>query len=268
MSGSDPSTRNLKVFPALLALAIVAVQLLAWHLGIVEGTAKWAMAGIEMAALLALLWNGWRIRRYVAGQGASAIQQRVATLVFWSLAICTLGDLVNRNLPPRYFSYDSVIEHSYLADSVWFFFPGYALFIAAAWLASRDRVAAIWRIPALVVVALAGLFSFFDLVLPDTATYIRIMTGAYTMLISMMVPAGLWILLAFGKRSWPVALGAVLATVADALIGHFWLFGSGWYPAIAYINFIVYFLSQALIQQLPLIMLPATTPQSTQEARA
>ena len=268
MTGSDLSRRNLKVFPAVLMLAIVATQLLAWHLGIVDGAAKWTLAGIEMAVLLALLWNGWRIRRYLVGQGAAPNQQHVATLAFWSLAICTLGDLVNRNLPPRYFSYDSVIEHSYLADSVWFFFPGYALFIAAAWLASRDRVAAIWRIPALVVVALAGLISFFDLVLPDTATYIRIMTGAYTMLISMMVPAGLWILLAFGKRSWPVALGAVLATVADALIGHFWLFGSGWYPAIAFINFIVYFLSQALIQQLPLIMLPAITPQSTQEPRA
>jgi len=102
MSGSDPTIRNLKVFPALLVLAIVAVQLLAWHLGIVEGAAKWALAGIEMSAMLALLWNGWRIRRYLAGQGASAIQQRVARLVFWSLAICTLGDLVNRNLPPRY----------------------------------------------------------------------------------------------------------------------------------------------------------------------
>jgi len=268
MSGSDLSRRNLKVFPALLVLAIVATQLLAWHLGIVDGAAKWALAGIEMVALLALLWNGWRIRRYLAGQGPAASQQRAATLVFWSLAVCILGDLVNRNLPPRFFSYDSVIEHSYLADSVWFFFPGYALFIAAAWLASRDRVAAIWRIPALLIVALAGLLSFFDLVLPGTSTYIQIMTGAYTMLISMMVAAGLWILLAFGKRSWPVALGAVLATVADALIGHFWLFGTGWYPAIAFINFIVYFLSQALIQQLPLIMAPETAAQSAQEARA
>ncbi|MEE4252381.1 MAG: hypothetical protein V2I38_17465 [Alcanivoracaceae bacterium] len=268
MFASDPSTRTLKLFPALLVLVIVGAQLLAWHFGVVDGAGKWALASVEMVVMLALLWNGWRIRLHLVEQGASAIQQRVATLVFWSLAICILGDLVNRNLPPRYFSYDSVIEHSYLADSVWFFFPGYALFIAAAWLASRDRVAAIWRIPALLVVALAGLFSFFDLVQPGTATYIQIMTGAYTVLISMMVPAGLWILLAFGKRSWPVALGAVLATVADALIGHFWLFGSGWYPAIAFINFIVYFLSQALIQQLPLIMLPATASHHTQQGRA
>jgi hypothetical protein len=258
--------RALKVYPALLVLTMIVVQLLAWRFGIVEGAAKWVLAGTEMAALLALLWNGWRIRRYVAGQGASSGQQRVASLVFWSLAICILGDLVNRNLPPRYFSYDSVIEHSYLADSVWFFFPGYVLFIAAAWLASRDAVAAVWRLPVLLIAALAGAFSFFDLVLPDTAIYIQIMTGAYTMLIAMMVPAGLWILLAFGKRSWPVALGAVLATVADALIGHFWLFGSGWYPAIAFINFMVYFLSQALIQQLPLIMLPEAAQKLTQEA--
>lgn len=248
-------TRTLRIVPAALVIAVIVIESFAWYAGVTAGPAKWALATAEMALLMALLWNGWRIRRLVAAHTTAQLPGQVATLVFASLAICLLGDLVNRNLPPRFFAYDNVIEHSYLADSVWLFFPGYALFIVAAWLASRGRIATGWYLPTLVLATIAGALMFLDMVPDGTATYIRLMTGAYTMLIAMMVPAAVWILLAFGRRSWPVALGAVLATVADALIGQFWLFGTGWFPAIAFINLMVYFLSQALIQQLPLVTL-------------
>lgn len=249
------TVRQLRVLPATLVLAVIVIECAAWYAGVTTGPAKWALAVAEMALLLALLWNGWRMRRFIATHTTAHLPRLVATLVFASLAICLLGDLVNRNLPPRFFAYDNVIEHSYLADSVWFFFPGYALFIVAAWRASRARIAAYWYAPTLLLAGVAGTLLFLDMLPEDTAAYIRIMTGAYTILIAMMVPAALWILLAFGRRSWPVALGAVLATVADALIGQFWLFGTGWFPAIAFINLMVYFLSQALIQQLPLVVL-------------
>lgn len=249
------STRQLRLLPAILVLAVIVIESVAWYAGVTAGPAKWALAAAEMILLVGLLWNGWRIRRAVATHTTADLPRQVATLVFASLAICLLGDLVNRNLPPRFFSYDNIIEHSYLADSVWLFFPGYALFIVAAWRASRARITAYWYAPTLLLAAIGGALLFLDMLPDGTATYIRIMTGAYTMLIAMMVPAGLWILLAFGRRSWPVALGAVLATVADALIGQFWLFGTGWFPAIAFINLMVYFLSQALIQQLPLVVL-------------
>lgn len=206
----------------------------------------------EMSLLFALLWNGWRIRAFVHAQAeSSALARSTATLVFASLLLCLGGDAINRNLGAAYYAYDDVIEHSYLADSVWFFFPGYLLFIVAAWRATAARVSAWLRAGSLAAGAVAGMATFAGLVLPGTSDYVVAMTGSYSVLISLMVPAALWIAMAYGCSAWPVALGAALATVADALIGQFWLYGDGWYPGIAYLNFGVYFLSQALMQQLP-----------------
>lgn len=206
----------------------------------------------EMSLLFALLWNGWRIRAFVHAQAdSSALARSTATLVFASLLLCIGGDAINRNLGVSYYAYDNVIEHSYLADSVWFFFPGYLLFIVAAWRATAARVPGWLRAVSLVAGAVAGVATFAGLVLPGTSNYVAAMTGSYSVLISLMVPAALWIAMAYGRPAWPVALGAVLATVADALIGQFWLFGEGWYPGVAYLNFVVYFLSQALMQQFP-----------------
>lgn len=206
----------------------------------------------EMSLLLALLWNGWRIRAFVHAQAASsALARSTATLVFGALLLCVGGDAINRNLGASYYAYDHVIEHSYLADSVWFFFPGYLLFIVAAWRATAAGVPAWLRAGSLAAGAVAGVATFAGLVLPGTSDYVAAMTGGYSVLISLMVPAALWIAMAYGRPAWPVALGAALATVADALIGQFWLFGEGWYPGVAYLNFGVYFLSQALVQQFP-----------------
>ena len=59
-------------------------------------------------------------------------------------------------------------------------------------------------------------------------------------------------------RIWCAALGLVLAMVADAIIGKFWIFGNegqGYFPLVSHINWIIYFASQALIQQLPIGLL-------------
>lgn len=258
-SATPPGLQRL---PALLVALITLLQGAAWlgWLPVSSGSAgKTAFATVEMALIFLLVWNGWRIRRHILLQPhpvteASRHLRRVATLTFGSLLICSLGDAVNRNYSQTFYAHDSVIEHSYLVDSVWFFFPGYALFVAAAWFATRDLVPLWLRLSSLLVAALAGLASFADLVLPGTSSYVMAITGSYTALISLMVPAALWIALAFGRPAWHVAAGALLATIADALIGHFWLFGEGHYPGIAYLNMVVYFLSQALIQQLPLVL--------------
>ena len=50
----------------------------------------------------------------------------------------------------------------------------------------------------------------------------------------------------------------MLAMIADALIGKFWIFGAngqGYFPLISHLNWIIYFGSQALIQQLPIALL-------------
>lgn len=262
--------RSLRWLPALLVLLVTLLQLSAWTglFPVTTGSHNKTLLGIaEMLLIAALVWNGWRIRQHVARlplpAELNARLTTVATLTLASLAICSLGDLVNRNFSQTFFTHDNIIEHSYLADSVWFFFPGYALFVLTAWFVTRDRVALWLRNTSLGVAAGAGLASFAGLVLPGTSPYVTVLTGSYAVLISLMVPVALWLVTAFGRRVWPVALGAVLATAADTLIGQFWLFGDGFYPGVAYLNLVVYFLSQALLQQLPLYLATATDAPAT-----
>ncbi|MFP5431229.1 MAG: hypothetical protein ACLGHE_09640 [Gammaproteobacteria bacterium] len=257
--------RSLSWLPALLVVLVTLLQLSAWT-GLFSVTTgshnQMLLSGAEMLLIAALVWNGWRIRQHVARLSLPTEMitrlRTVATLTLASLAICSLGDLVNRNFSQTFFTHDTIIKHSYLADSVWFFFPGYALFVLTAWFVTRDRVTLWLRIASLGVAGVAGLASFAGLVLPGTSPYVTALTGSYAVLISLMVPVALWLVTAFGRRVWPVALGAVLATAADTLIGQFWLFGEGYYPGVAYLNLVVYFLSQALLQQLPLYLAIAT----------
>ncbi|HCT39988.1 MAG TPA: hypothetical protein DF427_02160 [Moraxellaceae bacterium] len=260
----SPPRHTLFLLPAILVLLVFLLQGAGWAgwLMVADGTpGKTAFAITEMLLIFVLLWNGWRIRRHVHEQTSSADRQTrsVATLTLASLALCSLGDLVNRNFSQTFYAHDRIIEHSYLVDSVWFFLPGYALFVVATWLATRERVRAWLRWSSLAITAAVGIVSFAGLVLPGTSPYVVAVTGSYTVLISLMVPAALWLAITFGRSAWPVCAGAVLATLADALIGHFWLFGHGHYPAIAYLNFVVYFVSQALVQQLPLVVLATAT---------
>ncbi len=260
LSSPTRSVLRLGRLPILLIALVFLLQSAAWAgqwLLVLDITQRRLFSLMEMVLIGLLVWNGWRIRRRVAIMAEQHPHARamnnIAVLCFVALAACSLGDAVNRNFAGLYFAYDDVIRHSYLADSVWFFFPGYLLFLVASWRATQARVPRHWQLPLLVAAAVSGVISFGTLVLPGTSVYVKAMTAPYTVLISMMVPAGVWCWLAFGKRGLGVATGAVLATVADALIGHFWLFGDGYFPAIAHLNFMVYFLSQALLQQLPLV---------------
>lgn len=246
--------------PLTLVLLVMLLQGNAWEglwLVAFDALNRGAFAVTEMLLIGLLVWNGWRIRRSVAeaamGSPHARRMNNVALLCFMGLAVCALGDAVNRNFPWIFFAYDDVIRHSYLADSVWFFFPGYLLLLVAVLRATRQRVARHWVAPLLAVAGVGGAISFSMLVLPGTSLYIKSMTAPYTMLISMMVPAAWWCWLAFGKKGLGIGVGAVLATVADALIGRFWLYGDGYYPGIAHLNFVVYFISQALLQRLPLV---------------
>jgi len=49
---------------------------------------------------------------------------------------------------------------------------------------------------------------------------------------------------------WLVATGLVLATVADGVIGQFWIYGNdgeGYFPAAKYVNWSLYIGSQCLV---------------------
>jgi hypothetical protein len=51
-----------------------------------------------------------------------------------------------------------------------------------------------------------------------------------------------------------VAAGLVLAAVADAVIGQFWLYGhagQGFFPAVRDVNWVIYIGSQSLVIHLP-----------------
>lgn len=214
---------------------------------------------VEMALMLALLANGWAIalglrQRAALGSAAAKAALPIAWAGVAALAICIVGDGINRNFSQQFYRYDAVVEHSYLADSVWAFLPGYGLWIYLFALATRKRIAARWQALSLIAAGAIAAASFWQMKLPGTSDYVLLMTGSYAVVISGMAVAGAWLLLAYGRPAIWVALGALLATIADALIGQFWLYGSGHYPLIASANWVVYFASQALVQRLPLLL--------------
>lgn len=232
-------------------------------LGVVDVAASEAsriLFGVgEMLLIIALLGNGWLIKRHWQGQQPGSLAASTARLMFYSLAICVLGDLVNRNFGGELFGHGPLIAHAYLVDSIWAFAPGYALFLLASWRVARQAGVCPKRMTGIAIGAAAlGLIGYIDLPAPGTSGYVLALTGGYAALITVVGAAAIWLVLALGwSRAWPVAIGAVLATLADALIGHFWLFREGYFPTVSHLNWIIYFGSQALLQQLPL-QLPAT----------
>jgi hypothetical protein len=229
-------------------------------------TQKAIYGSMEMLLVVLLLINGWAIWRAIkyhhVNQGGTPVWVvGIARLCFLSLALCVMGDLVNRNFPGIYYQYGSNVKHTYLADSVWFFFPGYCCFISATYLAGRRKNLSL-RLMGLTafLCVVAGLVSFAGMYKEGAGTYVATMTGTYAALIPVMCASALWLLKSYGWQAmkW-VASGAVLATIADALIGNFWIYREGYFPAISYLNWIIYFASQALIQQLPIKLLQQAT---------
>lgn len=90
---------------------------------------------VELLTMVLLILNAIAIKRFMAKQDC-AVAKRFSSVCLYSLLFCFIGDVVNRNFPQQFYQYDDVIKHSYLADSIMFFFPGYLfLFLAIAHLA-------------------------------------------------------------------------------------------------------------------------------------
>ncbi len=208
---------------------------------------------VELLLVAGLLYQGWRIWQWAVASGQGALVQQVARLCFYSLLLCGLGDIVNRNYFERYYQWDEVIRHGYLIQSIVFFFPGYALVLVANWRLGaphvRQRTVVLGTLAALGVGALA-FFGSYD---PRVNALASAAMLAYTLLHAVLVVSVVWVVRACGwSASSLVAIGVFLAAVADALIGHFWIF-SDHFPVIEHVNWIVYFASLALIQQLPFL---------------
>lgn len=245
------TTRNALILVLLSTLLQGIVLAAVWA---PLSAADWLIFGaLEMLLMVGLLANGGLIMASVSGD---ARRSNLAGWCFLGLVLCTLGDLVNRNFGGQYYAHGPLIEHSYLVDSVWFFLPGYAVLIYASWRAVRGHIQPKHAIAVTVGFAALGVASYVAMVPAGVGAYVLTLTGSYAVLITLCCASAVWLLMAFGRGAWPVALGFALATVADALIGQFWLFGDGNYPTIRYANWIIYFASQALVQQLPFTVKP------------
>lgn len=218
---------------------------------------------IELMTMALLILNAIAIMRFIAKQNC-ATAYHFSKICLYSLLFCAIGDIVNRNFPQLFYQYDEVVKHSYLADSVIFFFPGYLmLIIAIAHLALKKGLSKRLIAVTTVLAAMVALVTYRDMHLTATSHILTIITVSYSVLVSILAISAIWLIKSLSQhnvpaRIWCAAIGLVLAMIADAIIGKFWIFGNqgqGYFPLVSHINWIIYFASQALIQQLPIGLL-------------
>lgn len=245
----------------------ITLSFLAWLAAIFVGAAGiyglWpspqskVLLAIEIITLIILLFNSASITCWVYKHTKNKQQRYIALLCIASLVLCICGDVVNFNLNNQYYRYNEVIKHDYLADSVWFFVPGYSLLFIAVLLASRSLV----MYPLYYVAAYLGgtllisLLCFYFMHIPEAGYYVLLLTGLHSFVITSVGLMSLVLLNTYRRLNaplgvWLVSLGLVLAAIADALIGLYWIYGNsgeGYFPQIRYINWIIYISSQCLV---------------------
>jgi hypothetical protein len=238
--------------------------LLPWQAG--QASAWWWSAA-EMLLMLVLLsvaiqwW--WRVRclNNESSPSELSVSQRlllvrISGLLALSLALASGGDLINKNLQQEAFAYDQWIQHSYLIDSIICFFPAYSLVLWAVLSVCQQRWQGCLRIGFVVTMFTLGSLVWWDSYDARMAWLPAVAIWMYSVLMLGLVLSAALLAYHWGwRRSWPVVLGLVLAVVADGLIGQFWLSTNSYYPQIRFVNWIVYFSSQVLIQCLPLSLL-------------
>lgn len=221
------------------------------------------ITAFEAVTMLLLLANSVAIWRSVHAAAEMVHLRTVATLCTLSLLVCLGGDVVNFNLPQSYYRHGDLIRHDYLADSVMFFAPGYSLLLAAVVLAWRTTGRPYWPlIVGLGVAAGVGLLTFSSMHLPGTGTYVTAITGGYSIVITAVGISGVLLVWACGgvrarAGIWCVGGGLLLANLADAVIGQFWIYGNsgeGFFPIAREANWILYVGSQALVIHLPRVL--------------
>ncbi|TMP37278.1 hypothetical protein [Pseudoalteromonas rubra] len=254
------NTINISVF--IIALAMFDLLLTLLGVWSVEGETRVWVLSFEALTLLLLLSNCLIIRQSIYRHQYADRCRLFANMAFLSILFCLAGDLVNFNLTQSYFEHGTVVKHDYLADSVWFFMPGYMfLFLACWYLLNYSGVQVIYFILAALFTALLALCSYLSMHLPDSGWYVTLLTGGYAVFIAQAALLGFCLLTRSNLPKVPrycLALGMILATVADALIGQFWIFGNegqGYYPQIRAINWVFYITSQAIVIHLPLVAL-------------
>ncbi|KGJ87434.1 hypothetical protein [Colwellia psychrerythraea] len=246
----------------------LVTSLIIWLVALIESIGGlcgfWSITGkeritilfIESAILIALLGNCYAIKNWLYRHSTEVSHRLIAWLVLAALILCICGDIVNFNLPLTYHRYGGVVKHDYLADSVFFFAPGYALFlVAACWISLVNGLKPKVLVVIMIIACLVGAASFFSMHLPGTGLYVSMITGSYAVLITLVGASALLLLMVLGKSSakltvWLIASGLILAMVADAVIGQFWIYGNngqGYFPVAKYVNWVLYIGSQCLL---------------------
>lgn len=222
----------------------------------VTGEERAIILSAELLMLLVLFANSLALKNWVYRNTESPLYRQVAWLSVGSLALCISGDLVNFNLPETYYRHGPLVKHDYLADSVWFFAPGYLLLMVASLrVALANGLNRLVIAGVLSVAGVIGGVSVSAMHLPGTGNYVSAITGFYGVFITMVGASGLVFVLSFGKAGVRpgvllVGSGMVLAAVADSVIGQFWIYGNegqGYFPAARYINWSLYIGSQCLV---------------------
>ncbi|QTL37682.1 hypothetical protein [Pseudoalteromonas viridis] len=253
-----PRWNTVKISVFIIACAILDLLLTLLGVWSVEGVTRAWVLSFEAMTLIILFINSLMIRHSVSQYQDRHPGQDLANLMVFSMLLCLTGDVINFNLTQSYFQHGNVVKHDYLADSVWFFMPGYALMFIACWrlLGYSDRQTRYFVIAMLITAAL-GLISYLNMHIPGSGWYVSLMTGIYAVFIAQAALLGLCFLI---NTNLPVrsrclmATAMILATVADALIGQFWIFGNeglGYYPQVRAVNWVFYIASQAIVIHLP-----------------
>lgn len=208
---------------------------------------------VEMLLIVLLLFQGWRIKRWSVEAGQNGQTRKIAHLCFYSLLLCGLGDFVNRNYFELYYQWDNVIKHSVLIQSIGFFLPGYFLLVLANWEIGghgiRPRTAALGIAIALMLGALVFMSGYDPRVNGVASTAILI----YTLMHALLILSTGLVIRAYGwTASSIVVIGLLLAPLADVLLSEF-MIKRDHYPVIAHVNWIIYFTSLAMIQQMPFL---------------
>ncbi|CAM3997139.1 hypothetical protein [Pseudoalteromonas byunsanensis] len=212
----------------------------------------------EFTTLCLLLLNSLFIWRRVQGV---PWRRLLATGCLASLLLCIFGDVVNFNLGNRFFDSSDVVKHDYLIDSVLFFAPGYAMLL----LVMSYILKHYYNVRSLLLAASLSFgiatVSYINIVNANAGMYVTVVSYFYSLLISLVATSGILLWFKYGVSApmsiWLCAIGLVLATLADYLIGAMWIFGNdgqGFYPLARELNWILYITSQGLVIHLPRVI--------------
>ena len=218
---------------------------------------------VKGLVLLGLILLSFSLKNWVYHRTSNSKYRSIAWLSFGALIVCVGGDIVNANFPKTFYRYEGVVKHDYLADSVLFFGPGYLLLlVTGALVAIENNVNRLMLYVFIMVGGLLGAISVWLMHIPGTGLFVTAMTGGYAALIGAVGLFGFVLIHSFGGvrasyGTWLVGLGFLLAAVADAVIGNFWMYGNGgegYYPEVRDVNWILYIGSQCLVIYLPYIL--------------